>query len=637
MSVLTRLYAVLPSVLIFVGCAHTKPVLKTATSLPYHSSKWGKVFYFSEYREISTIAKVGDELWAGTNHGLMGWNLQNGSFSVMTEEYGLSGNSVKLVASNGSQLWALTDKGMSGYKDGVWQSVSLPCPGAKCEINRMVVTEDGCVWVSTTSNRLLRHVFGSWVSLIYRGGPVMAMGALGKSSILVSDKDGVVYRCGAGKCTKYFSLDGIVTDIYSEQGTLWLTAGDLLFLIPRGGKTVYKYSLPMVARAIRPLRDGYVVLSSNHFYLMKRCSVSSGGHKLPRSDGAPCYAVSKLSTKFPQAVVDMESDGSTVYLGTRHVGIARFDGVTLQYYRGNELVAPNSYKSVVCKTGKCFLHAGLGLYEYMNHTFSEVRLGAGMKPLFLMKDAAGTPVTSVYDTSNSQLTFFGYSGSGHKWIRRSELTASYPEEPSIAMGAFTKSYIAWLGIRERGLVVARVFNFRKNRVSVPHQYRDARGREMKLVGPYTQMHVHRGHRYIISDDGLIHLWKDAQGKHYMKYGDGNGLDAEDVTGITFSGADAYVSTDNGVCVQHGMKGDFVCKSVLRGTSLVGITWCGHNIYAAGVDTIYRLSPDLSVAKRLKAYKDLLSPVITGISCTNGSLWVWHKDALSIIELKNTGY
>jgi hypothetical protein len=115
---------------------------------------------FSETTAVTAIQPVGGNLYVGTAHGLIKWDIAKVTSTTLTAATGLPGDKIGALANDlHNGVWVMTDKGVSHESKGAWQNAPAVPVGAF--VAGMVVTDDGSVWAGGPEG-LARLNKGTW-------------------------------------------------------------------------------------------------------------------------------------------------------------------------------------------------------------------------------------------------------------------------------------------------------------------------------------------------------------------------------------------------------------------------------------------------------------------------------------------
>jgi hypothetical protein len=131
-----------------VFCVTPAPVSGQPTAAaPALRAQWTS---YTNANYVYDLVRVGDDLWAATEGGVLRWNLAEGTRVKYTAEHGLASNSVEALAMDGEgALWFGTRGGVSRFDGQNWTTYTTEEGLASNSVHAIAVDGEGALWFGT--------------------------------------------------------------------------------------------------------------------------------------------------------------------------------------------------------------------------------------------------------------------------------------------------------------------------------------------------------------------------------------------------------------------------------------------------------------------------------------------------------
>lgn len=562
-----------------------------STKRPRAAASRADIESYTESAPVNAVTQLGKTLWVGTGQGLVAWDLSQGKARILTVDDGLPGNHVLTLATDGKQtLWVGTTTGVARLRVGRWTQFG-DCPLGD-DINAMAAAKDGeTVWLGGPKGLArLRHE--KW-KLLYRKSEVTALQYLTAEDVLwVATRGDGALRCQDTKCAQYganrIGANNVTRLARGKHGLLAIVAGD------QGDALAYRYKRRWHRYKLVPNRvldwahfaGGTLFLSagSQVYKLIPRTEVETPTGPIdlkPLTTGAPEFIAAKVMRQLPRNVTVVSQALGSLWIGSQRLGVARFNGDLLQYFRTNDLAQGARRLSIACTDAvSCYLATGSRLYRKAGTAWTRVYYTADSDAKFqwVGKDAQGQ-VLAIMRSSRGSLELVRRTGK--KWTAL-ELTPELHTKQGplgVRFARFGPKGKLWIGLtveesddtRGAGLAIVdlatKKISLHGRSAGLP-ETAGALGVPSDLSGAAFLGDL----VYLGSRGGVVRIAADSSVRVFTE---NDGLASELIQEISESDGKIYVATPSGLGVYDG-------KSWRFGS--------GEDPRAARVNTVLR-SPD----------------------------------------------
>ncbi len=645
MNTMLRFLAVL--LLFPMACSKTPPPLKLAPNTITHaSSPWGDAVYYSQSRRINCLLVTEDDIWAGTNQGLQQWSLEGNRYQVITSRDGLPGDVVNALAvSTTGTVWAATDKGLSAWSSGSWQNQTLPLEG---EPTALAATVSGdAIWAGTTKG-LAFYVFGRWIVYSTKVH-VTQLRADSGSGVWLGTKDAGLFFCENGECKPRSTPIREVTAIDIDGDDVWVagyaTNHAPLFALLRPGKT-HIYDAPGPVSWIQRFGGNVIMNFGATVAHVVPCTKQPKDKFVTRGSG-PCFEAQPFSRPLPMRITAAYRTGGNLWLGTETLGVTRYTENDMQQYSTDDLVSPNiigmSLECVPAST-RCYFSAGKNSFVYEPQKgFRPILLPEhpGWSLSFFTTSPDGI-LTAVAKNAQGIIGFFVRDGQGN-WNPKGENPVTLDTQDSnvrIRFAHFTKPHIIWLGLSSSNAKIngIQVINFETGKINPPKNYFTTKNKPAQIPDSVKTLYKRGDNRYLATNEGLVTLFRGDETKKTLEItNSSNGLPTDVVEDVLVEPSGViWLATDMGICVRREEGGNWKCGSESP------MPEAGHTyslardpqtgtIYAASEKALFRVREGRT--EKLDAERFLQNAKVIDMKIDlNGTLWVLHPEALSLVHL-----
>jgi ligand-binding sensor domain-containing protein/predicted Ser/Thr protein kinase len=328
-----------------------------------HQANWTN---YGNGNFVFTLALQEDTLWAGGEHGLVHWDLTDGSYVQIGKAEGLASNRIfDLLLDDTGVLWIATDAGINRY-DGETMITYDEGDGLDASwIQSLFQDEEGGLWAgSRGGERGLNYYDGeSWgpppiTALPVEFPNVQALEANGTDGLLVGlDDQGLALFDGA-EWTLLTGADGLpsdqVLDALAAEDALWVST-DL---------AVVRFDLETGAREIISQTNVHAIhqAADGAFWL-------GGESRASRFDPDTGNWQEFEATPGPipgTMVTDIVHDESGLWFGTYGGGVAFYDGSRWEIWAIDAELGGNWIEAIMQDGDGAiwFSHPGSGLSRY---------------------------------------------------------------------------------------------------------------------------------------------------------------------------------------------------------------------------------------------------------------------------------
>jgi hypothetical protein len=361
-----------------------------------------RVETFTESGAVQSLLVAEGTLWVGTGQGLVAWDLKAGRSRTMTIDDGLPGNDIVALASGGPDtLWVASTAGIARRRGGSWSQFG-DCPLAG-RLTAMASTPDGqVVWVGGAQG--LARLSGERWTTLFKGAEVTVLRyAAAEKTLWVGTRQLGVMACQELRCVQYgkerVGADHVISLVLMTGGALAVLdtgRSEILAIYQEG--TWHRYQvkgLPRINWANFVQGRIHLSVGSALYRLTPRKDMEAppGPLRLTAlSERALDFVSEELKRSLPRDVTVMEGHEGALFLGSRRLGVARFDGDLVQHYRTADLTAGARRISVVCDAADaCLMAGGPHLYRLAAGRWQRLRYphDADAIPLWVGRAASG--------------------------------------------------------------------------------------------------------------------------------------------------------------------------------------------------------------------------------------------------------
>ncbi len=404
--------------LLFGGCPKKNPVAR-----PQAKATRAEVEIYTESASVNAVTPLGSTLWIGTGQGLVAWDLKNLKAKTVTVDDGLPGNNVLTLAGDGAKtLWVGTATGVARLRAGRWTQFG-DCPLGD-DIHTMATTAGGeTVWVGGPKG-LARMQHEKW-KVLFNKSEVTALQYLRDTKVLwVGTRKHGALRCKGVKCeqfgTKRLGGTNVKSLARGSHGVLALLAGD------KGDRVAYRHDgrwhrytmTPSLPLSWASFAKGLLFLAAgDSVYRLvprKETETPAGPIELdPQTTGAPEFIAKRVKRQLPRRVTVVKQALGSLWIGSQRLGVARFNGDMLQYFRTNDLTEGARRISLACTDAvTCYMATGNRMYKKSGKSMTRVRYPADNDAVFqwVGKDRSGVITVLRSGTGALQVARMGQTG-----------------------------------------------------------------------------------------------------------------------------------------------------------------------------------------------------------------------------------
>ncbi len=631
------------------ACSETPKPLKLVPNVTRAvQMPWGEASYYSQSRQITCLLVTEDTLWAGTNLGLQQWSLEGNRYQVITSRDGLPDDRINaLTITTSGSVWAATAKGLSSWTNGSWQNQTLPVEGEPTALAATVAGD--AVWAGTTRG-LAFYVFGRWV--VYSSkAHVTALRPNAESGVWLGTEANGLFFCENGTCTPKASPLQKVTAIDMEGDDVWVAGFGSdkapLFVLFRGGKS-FVYDAPGPISWIQRYEGNVLMNFGQTVASAVPCTKGARDRFVNRTRNAPCLEAVPFGKPLPMRITSAYRTGGNLWIGTETLGVTRYTESDMQQYTADDLVSSNIVgMSLECVPGstRCYFAAGKNSFVHEQGVgFSPIPLAdhPGWSLAYFVTTPEGV-LTAVARNGQGTVGFFERNGEG-TWNPRTEtpiLLETNDPNVRIRFAHYTKPYIAWVGLSTSSSQYngIQIVNFEKGKVNPPQNYRTLKNKPAQIPDSVKTLYKRGENRYLATNEGLVTLFRGDDTKKTLEITNStNGLPTDIIEDVLVEpSGQVWLATDMGVCVRKTEDARWLCGT--EGP----MPDAGHTytlardpqtgtMYAAAGSALYRVRDGRT--ETLDAEKYLHNPKVLDMKIDlNGTLWVLHPEALSLVRLK----
>lgn len=498
---------------------------------------------YSETQPYTALAIYQDMLYAGTPTGIIRFNQRTGHYTRISREQGLAGRNVYALSGNPtSGLWAATEEGICRFYENKWTTIDTS--QSPIEVGTALLATEKGLWAGGPHG-LAYYQDDKWQGLI-RGARItsLLLDISGKGVWAGTDGEGI-----------YSYLDGQLTSHSQAQGQMLRTVKGLAYTSDGGifaiGKnntderlafydgtywTTYDVYPKGKLQWVQRVGNETIVAYEDRLFSLRRMPPeadraqgkiqTAGPIKLiafkprPRYP-IPAFIAAPITQGLPVASAGILGHDRKVYLGTRWMGVAVFDGKQVNWFRTNDLSGDNTHLKIACTSTNCYLAGGEGRgFRYYGNGFEPIMVDSepGAKIHAFINDQAGA-VLALHSPADQAALMVS--------ILNSE-------------GRFTKLY------EKKITIPSGTINVRFVRI-------DPAGRLWVGLGYYDEEHDRRSWGMaILSKDEPV-LYHRSTLLPTEDRGEGSLALADDVRNVEFVGDEAWIATNAGIYHIRGKK------------------------------------------------------------------------------------
>lgn len=643
-----RLHALLllAAPLLWSGCPKKAPVAK-----PKAKATRADVEVYTESSSVNAVVPLGRTLYVGTGQGLVAWDLRALKAKVQTVDDGLPGNNVLTLATDGrNTLWVGTATGVARQREGRWTQFG-DCPLGD-DINTMATSADGeTVWAGGPKG-MARMQHEKW-KVLFSKSEVTALQYLPEKKVLwVGTRKHGALRCKSIKCEQFGRdrLDALNVTAMArgKHGVLALLKdGTQDRVAYRHKGRWHRYTIkPAVPLRWASFAKGLLFLAAGDsvYRLVPRKTTEAhpGPVELdPETSGAPEFIARKVKRQLPRKVTVVKQALGSLWIGSQRLGVARFNGDLLQYFRTNDLTEGARRLSLACTDASlCYMATGSRMFKKRGKSMTRVRYPADNDAVFqwVGKDHAGSLLT-VLRSARGALEVARLSKSGK--FTTLELKPPIHTKQGPLQATFVRLDPAgklWIG-----LAVEETDDTRGAGLAVV----DLTTGEVKIHGRGAGLPVTPGALGITSDlsgaaftggqvfigsrNGVIRISRDQSIKVFTE---NEGLKSELIRGVTTGpGGHVYAATSSGLGVYDGKVWTFEDTGDARSRRVNSVLHApGGAIWFGGPTGLHRLKMG-QVTSFDEVDGLLVNEVLSIAMDSTGRIWATHKNGLSIVRPK----
>jgi hypothetical protein len=631
--------------LLLGGCPQKGPVAR-----PNAKPARAEVEVYTESASVNDVAYLGQTLWIGTGQGLVAWDIKALKARIITVDDGLPGNNVLTLASDGKQtLWVGTATGVARFRAGRWTQFG-DCPLGD-DIKTMATTAGGdTVWAGGPKG-LARMQHERW-KVLFSKSEVTALKYLPDQKVLwVGTRRHGALRCKGIQC-KQFGADRLgavhVTGLTrGKHGVLALLTGakgDLMAYRHKG--RWHRYTVkPAVPLNWASFAKGLLFLSAGAsvYRLVPRTETETppGPVELdPQTTGAPEFIARKVKRQMPRRVTVVKQALGSLWIGSQRLGVARYNGELLQYFRTNDLTEGARRLSLACTDAtNCYMATGNRMYK-KTMSMTRVHYPADNDAVFqwVGKDKAGRLLT-VLRSGRGSLEVARLSKDGK--FKTLELKPAIHTKQGPLQATFARVGPAgklWIGLAieesddTRGAGMA-VVDLATGAVMIHGRGAGLPAMEgaLGITTDLSGAAFSGGQVFIGSRSGVIRIAKDRSIKVFTE---NEGLKSEIIDEIaTGPRGHIYAATSSGLGVYDGQVWRFHDGNDARTGKVNTVLYApGGAIWFGGPTGLHRLQKG-----QLTSFDEvdgLLANDVLSIAIDQDQrIWAVHKNGLSIVKPK----
>lgn len=442
---------------------------ETLSNLPRHAAGLGAVDSFSELYPVTAAAEQGGGLYVGRKADLLRFDIAAGDHQTLAGPKGAPLKEVSaLSGSPASGLWVAAKGALYHRKEGKW--IDVPA-GAPPRARALLAMDDG-VLVGGEAG-LARLAKGSWTKMLPGAKVTTLVEHRSRSEVWIgTTQEGVYSLDGAGKLVSHSPARG--QPVRSVQSLVVLADGGVLVLGRDGrgrqllshfdGKVWIRYWPSSEQRLRRLFTAGKKIFLQHRkglFELRQVAAPKDGAAPFsllhltverapgsPADHPAPFFVAVDAERRLPRGITVVTSSGGHAYIGTLALGVARFDGGELRWFRTMELMGGQERLSVGCGAQGCFFAGGGQVYRYAKGQLRALALPEGRPAIAVLRQSNGRVAVLLRGADPNALALARVKD-GKLAVER-ELPLRVPRGPAIArFSRRDPAGSAWVGLAYR--------------------------------------------------------------------------------------------------------------------------------------------------------------------------------------------
>jgi len=364
---------------LFVGAAGC-----TSAPTPAHpaGAPTGQVWAFSDSAQVVDLVASGDGmLWVVGSHGLIRWDLQTGGFAALGREEGLPGRHGTAIATDArGTVFLATESGIARRDPGAskrWRL--LPAPDVGDRVTALAASAAGILWAGGPAGTACWRGSGPWQRVLRGQSVSTILPDPDSDGAWIGTREAGLARIVAGKVALLGPTAGnLVRDV---RGLAQSDDGGLVVVGMSGGharlaflaeKRTFSYRLEPDQEVgfLERTRGRLVLALGRALYALERATAERdppgslhidaidpprGEHALP----PPRWWGRPLELSLPPGVTRSFATSTDLWVGTRSLGVARWSGGGVAFYRTRDLIQGAQRLTVACASAdECYLATG---------------------------------------------------------------------------------------------------------------------------------------------------------------------------------------------------------------------------------------------------------------------------------------
>ncbi|MBW2734906.1 MAG: hypothetical protein JRH20_21180 [Deltaproteobacteria bacterium] len=413
---------------------------------------------------------MGESLYVGRKADLQRFNIASGEHTMLPGPKGEPLREVSaLSGSTVGGLWVVAKGHLYQRQKDAWVDVPAGAPPRP----RTVLAMDDGVLVGGEAG-LARLAKGSWRRML-PGAKVTSLAEhRSRSEVWVgTTQEGVYSLDSAGKLTSHSAARG--QPVRRVQSLAVLAGGGVLVLgrDARGRQLLSHFNgeawtryWPSSERRLRRLFTAGQRIFLQHrkgLFELRQTPPVKAGEKSPfsllqltveRAPGAqgghtpPHFVAVDAERELPRGITIVASSGGYAYLGTVALGVARFDGRDLRWFRTVELMGGQERLLVGCGEEDCFFIGGGQIYRYVEGQLRALTLPQKRSAIAVFRQSNGR-VAVVLQGADPNTLALARVKDGKLSVER-ELAVRVPRGPAVArFSRQDPQGRTWLGLAYR--------------------------------------------------------------------------------------------------------------------------------------------------------------------------------------------
>ncbi len=604
-----------------------------------------RVQTYTESSTVKDLTALNGALWIATDNGLIRWNIQTRSARILTEEDGLPDRNVTSVAPDAQgNLWVATGAGIVKYDGARWIEYS-DCPIGSSVAALTPAPDGSSVWAGGPKG-LARHVFGRWMLVTGKLSVTSILNDPSGKFVWVGAEDGL-YRCTPTGCGRLGKAQGVMATAirslsYSQEGVVGVgtaSGRDVLLLFDGSRWRTLRAPKGVFLNWASWAMGRVYVGTASALYVLRERDSRCRMHKpvvLEGAGGTACLVPARVPV--PTNVTAVETAMGTLWLGTRSLGVFRFDGARYVLYRTSDLAKGADFLSVACSGPiYCYMATGSVAYRFdgSQWTAASKLLGIeGAQVVTFVQGPGRNQATAIFRDELGSLRLAVTSGEG--WQERHLAQPIRSERPmSASVGIYDNKGNLWLAVAQLdangeptpfGLVQVT-----PSGRAISHRNFQGGGNpdplSVSLPNTVNALAEVGNRIWVATNDGACRIGPPGTLKCF---GPDNGLPSEVVRGIAaFGTGSLWVTSSEGVARLMGNHFQAVDLEDMEGALRNLVAQKGY-LWIGTTEGLVRLSPPESTTV-FDEDDGLIEPSVQFLAAdSKGRVWVLHPGGLSIV-------